>query len=413
MNQLLFIAFLSAIIFIGNTDNIENRNSDYRLLSGYDTIKGVISTNLIYKTTAFNAGDDGINSYRIPSLVTSKKGSLLLFCEARKISSTDKTPTDIAFKRSTDNGKTWSEIKIIAEAGNNAFMDPCALVDKVSGKIFLFTTLWPAGDHSTLSNTAWIVTSEDDGLTWSKPYNITKEIVAPGNYIAGFGPGSGLQMTGTKYENRLIIPTRQTDGKKSKDRAVYSDDHGKTWQVGAPAPDGGEYQIAESPKNTLIYNLRGPKGKRIVARSHDGGLSWGDSHIDFQLQSPVDYGGCQASVLGIDSLLYYAGPAGGLGSDSTEDRQFFKIYRSWNGGEKCTNNYLLFNKAAGYSCITQLSDRGLAIVFETSDNNGFLKMTPGNRPPGWMRLDVIVLPKEVTWRGYWFQEKIGSELHER
>lgn len=402
MNYLLIIALLSTAISIGNTKSIDNSKLETKIISDYDTIKEVINKNLIYKTTAFNAGDDGIDSYRIPSLVTSNKGSLLLFCEARKLSSTDKTPTDIAFKRSTDNGKTWSDIKIIAEGGNDAFMDPCALVDRISGKIFLFATLWPAGDHSTLSNTAWVVTSENDGLTWSKPYNITKEIVAPGHYIDGFGPGSGLQMTGSKYENRLIIPTRQTDGKRSKDRAIYSDDHGETWHPGAPAPDGGEYQIAESPKNTLIYNLRGPKGKRIVARSDDGGLSWGDSHIDFQLQSPIDYGGCQGSVLGIDSLLYYTGPAGGLGSDSTEDRQYCKIYRSWDGGKKWQDDYLLYDKAAGYSCITRLSDGGLAIVFETSDNNGFLKMTPGNRPPGWMRLDVIVLPKEVTWRRYWF-----------
>ena len=67
----------------------------------------------IQKKTVFNAGDDGIDSYRIPTLVTSKKGTLLLFTEARKVSSTDKTPTDIALKRSEDNGITWSNIHIL------------------------------------------------------------------------------------------------------------------------------------------------------------------------------------------------------------------------------------------------------------------------------------------------------------
>ena len=353
----------------------------------------------ICKTTVFNAGEDGIDSYRIPSLVTGKSGVLLLFCEARKLSSTDKTPTDIAVKRSTDNGKTWSGIQIIAEGGNNAFMDPCALVDKITGKIFLFTTLWPANDHSTLANTAWVITSEDEGLTWSAPRKITKEIVAPGHFIGGCGPGSGIQMSGSKYKNRLIIPTRQTDGKTSKNRAVYSDDHGASWKVGDPAPDGGEYQIAESPENRLIYNLRGGKGKRVVAHSADGGVSWGKSQIDFQLQSPTDYGGCQGSVLGLGNKLFYSGPAGGLGSDSTEDRQYFKVYRSIDGGNTWKNDYLLFNKSAGYSCITKLKDGRLAIVFETADTNGFPKMTPGNRPPGWMRLDVIILPLAFTEEG--------------
>lgn len=365
-------------------------------------IKTVISKDSIYKTTVFNAGEDGIDSYRIPSLISNKNGTLLLFCEARKISSTDRTPTDLVLKRSIDNGKTWSNMTIIARGGNNAYMDPCALVDRISGKIFVFTTLWPAEDHSARLNTAWVITSDDGGLTWSEPRNITQEIVAKNYFIEGFGPGSGIQMTGNKYKNRLIIPTRQTDGQKTKNRTIYSDDLGKTWQIGAPAPDGGEFQIAESPKNTLVYNLRGGKGKRVVARSYDGGLSWNDSHIDFQLQSSVDYGGCQGSMLGLDSILFYTGPAGGLGSDNNEDRQYFKIYRSLNGGETWKDNFLLFNKAAGYSCIAQLSDGRLVVVFETADSNGFPKMTPGNRPPGWMRLDVIILPGRIMNKCDWF-----------
>lgn len=356
----------------------------------------------IQRTTVFNAGEDGIDSYRIPSLVTGKSGTLLLFCEARKLSSTDKTPTDIAVKRSTDNGKTWSDIKIIADGGNNAFMDPCALVDKVTGKIFLFATLWPENDHSILSNTAWVITSEDEGLTWTKPRNITGEIVVPGHYIGGFGPGSGLQMTGARYKDRLIMPTRQTDGKSYKNRSIYSDDHGNTWQIGMPAPDGGEYQIAESPHDVLIYNFRAAKGKRVVSRSLDGGKTWGASHIDFRLQSPVDYGGCQASVLGMDNMLFYVGPAGGLGSNNNEDRQNLFIYRSLDGGKIWSKDYLLYDKSAGYSCITQLSDSRLAIVFETSDSEGFPKMTPGNRPPGWMRLDVMILPKNILDKNGWF-----------
>jgi len=356
----------------------------------------------IYRTVVFNAGDDGIDSYRIPSLVTSKKGTLLLFAEARKLSSTDKTPTDIALKRSEDNGKTWSQIHILTQSGNDAFMDPVALVDKVTGRIFLFTTLWPSDDHSKLKNTAWVIISDNDGLSWSKPRDITKEIVAPNHYIEGFGPGSGFQMIGNSFKERLILPTRQTDGKTSKNRTVYSNDHGKTWEVGEAAADGGEYQIAESPKDMLRYNLRAGKGKRVVSVSADGGLSWNKSHIDFRLQSSVDYGGCQGSMLGIGNMLFYVGPAGGLGSGNNEDRQNLFIYRSLNGGKTWENDYLLHDKSAGYSCITQLLDGRLAIVFEASDSDGFPKMTPENRPPGWMRLDVMILPKRISKENFWF-----------
>lgn len=360
------------------------------------------SFDTIPKTTVFIAGDDAIDSFRIPTLITSKKGTLLVFAEARKISSTDKTPTDIALKRSEDNGKSWSEIQILTSSGDDAFMDPVALVDMVTGRLFLFTTLWPSDDHSKLKNTAWVIVSDDDGLSWSKPRHITKDIVAPNHYIGGFGPGAGIQMQGSRFKNRLIVPTRQTDGKISKNRAIYSDDHGETWQTGHAAPEGGEYQIAESPLNILRYNLRAGKGKRTVSVSEDGGVSWSDSHIDFRLQSSVDYGGCQGSMLGIDTMLFYVGPAGGLGSANNEDRQNLFIYRSLNGGETWENDYLLYDKSAGYSCITQLSDGRLAIVFETSDSDGFPKMTPGNRPPGWMRLDVMILPKRITDKKTWF-----------
>lgn len=356
----------------------------------------------IPKTTVFSAGDDGIDSYRIPTLVTSTNGTLLVFAEARKISSTDKTPTDIALKRSDDNGKSWSKIQLLTEGGEDAFMDPVALVDKVTGKIFLFTTLWPSNDHSTLKNTAWVMTSEDDGVSWSQPRNITKEIVADGHYIGGFGPGAGIQMVGDQFKNRLIVPTRQTDGKTSKNRTVYSDDHGETWKIGDPAPDGNEYQIAESPHNILKYNLRAGKGKRTVSTSKDGGVSWSDSHIDFRLQSSVDYGGCQGSMLGIGNILFYVGPAGGLGSANNEDRQNLFIYRSLDGGDTWDHDLLLHDKSAGYSCITQTSDGSLAIVFEAADGEGFPKMTPGNRPPGWMRLDVMILPKKIVQKEHWF-----------
>ncbi len=364
-----------------------------------DTLKKIF-TNSIFKTSVFNSGDNSINSFRIPSLVTTKKGSLLLFCEARKLSWRDKSPTDIVFKRSTDNGKSWSEMVVIAEGGNNAFMDPCAIVDKITGRIFLFTTLWPQNDRSVLNNTAWMMISDNDGITWSAPKNITSDIVAPDHYIDGFGPGSGLQMMkSTLYPSRLILPTRQMDrNKNQKNRTVYSDDHGHTWKIGQANAEEGEFQIAQSPVETLIYNLRSDSN-RLTGRSNDGGLTWEDERTDTSLISVS--GGCQGSVLGVGNILFYSGPAGCKITDTTDNRANLTIYRSNNGGVTWQNKHLLYDKASGYSCITQLNNGDFAIVFETADTNGFIRI-PGSRPAGWMRLDVMVLPKEIALKEYWF-----------
>ena len=63
------------------------------------------------KCTVFSAGDDNVNSYRIPSLLTTKDGTLLVFCEARRDSWRDKSRTDIVVKRSED--KTIPEQRIV------------------------------------------------------------------------------------------------------------------------------------------------------------------------------------------------------------------------------------------------------------------------------------------------------------
>lgn len=150
------------------------------------------------KYTVFSAGENNVNSYRIPSLIVAKDGSIVVFCEARRESWRDKSRTDIVIKRSSDNGKTWSTMLDLTKGNTGAFMDPTPLMDYSTGRIFLFTTFWPANDHSGKTNKAILLTSDDNGKTWSKPMDITEKLVTKERYIYGFGPGAGIQMTGKK-----------------------------------------------------------------------------------------------------------------------------------------------------------------------------------------------------------------------
>ncbi|NGM61787.1 exo-alpha-sialidase [Sphingobacterium sp. SGG-5] len=347
---------------------------------------------------AFTAGIDGIHSYRIPSLVTAKNGDLLLFCEARKVSWGDKSPTDLVLKISKDNGATWSAMEVLLSDGSNAFMDPVATVDKVTGRIFLFACRWPAGDVSMQDNTGWMCYSDDNGATWSVPQNVTDDIVPNSFSLNGFGPGSGIQMNANSdYPDRLIVPIRVYNGSSTRNRVLYSDDHGVTWELGQEMTDGGEFQIAESPNNTLIYNRRGD-ATRYRAFSEDGGISWTKFELDIALRSVA--GGCQGSIWGQDSVLFYTGPAGGPVTSTTDNRSNFMIYRSLDGGLTWNNQQLLYNKAAGYSCITQMNNGDFAVVFESADTQGFTRTSV--RGYNWMRLDVIVIPKEILDKDYWF-----------
>ena len=61
----------------------------------------------------FTSGEDGYNTYRIPSLAVIRNGTILAFCEGRKMSGGDSGVIDLLVKRSTDGGSSWSEPQVV------------------------------------------------------------------------------------------------------------------------------------------------------------------------------------------------------------------------------------------------------------------------------------------------------------
>ena len=56
----------------------------------------------------FVGGQDAINTYRIPSMVCTRNGTVLVFCEGRRDSDVDGSPTDLVLKRSLGNSGPWN-----------------------------------------------------------------------------------------------------------------------------------------------------------------------------------------------------------------------------------------------------------------------------------------------------------------
>jgi sialidase-1 len=54
-------------------------------------------------TDVFISGEEGYHTYRIPSVITTQKGTVLAFCEGRA-SRADHAHNDIVMKRSKDGG---------------------------------------------------------------------------------------------------------------------------------------------------------------------------------------------------------------------------------------------------------------------------------------------------------------------
>jgi sialidase-1 len=321
---------------------------------------------------------DGYGAYRIPSLICTPKGTLLAFCEGR--AGNDQSSTDMVLKRSLDGGKTWLPMQVIVKAVPEAAMDPTAVFDRITNTVLLVYEIWPEipkgeklGEHKRTpglgrdSITNWVMTSKDEGATWSEPVNITAMTKKPEWAETGHGPGLGIQTR----SGRIVIPcfeTRQDDTKwgTSWNFTIYSDDHGKTWQMSdnEVGPDVNESQVAELNDGSLYLNMRSHgKGCRVGAISKDGGKTWSES---FDIPDLPD-AGCQACLLRYTwpdapagkSRILYSKPA-------TPNRHVGTVRLSYDEAKTWPVAKVVCKDYFGYSCLTVMPDGMIGCLFETA-----------------------------------------------
>lgn len=158
----------------------------------------------------FRKGENGVHTYRIPAIVQTKAGTVLAFAEARHNSGSDTGDIDLVLKRSTDGGKTWGPIITVWDDAENVCGNPSPVVDRNTGRIILLST-WNNGKdpekkiHSRESidtRRVFCMYSDDDGLTWSKPKEITRSTKKNRWTWYATGPCHAIQLT----SGRIVIP---------------------------------------------------------------------------------------------------------------------------------------------------------------------------------------------------------------
>ncbi len=336
------------------------------------------------KVDVFTAGQGGYEFYRIPAIVTAPDGTLLAFCEGRKSSRSDDGDIDMLLRRSTDGGERWESIQSLAEEGGDAaikFGNPCPVVDLQTGTVWLTMNRATGRDAASRGGqTIVIMSSRDNGATWSEPRDITKGIKRPEWKHYAQGPGIGIQLRHGPHKGRLIVPANYRETYSTRDPSfshiMFSDDSGKTWHLGGiVGPHTNECQVAEiveDGKPGLVINMRNHwgragrpelSGKRLVSRSFDGGKTWSTAEVDATLIEPI----CQASLFRYaghgatsGSMLLFSNPA-----SSRRDRLTVRI--SYDEGRSWPVKRLIEEGSSAYSCLTCLKDDRIGIFYERDE----------------------------------------------
>ena len=243
----------------------------------------------------FRSGTEKTHTFRIPAVLTTHKGTLLVLCEARRENGRDHGNIDLVMKRSDDGGSHWGPTRVLFDDRSHTIGNPCLVTDHRTGTIWL---LFSRDNKQVLRSS-----STDDGRTWSKPVDITRGVLPAAWGWVGPGPGHGIQLRHGRHAGRLVIPAWagiEKDvpfGWRQLSYAIYSDDAGKTWTHGKPATvdQSDECEVVELADGRLYMNARSRMGKkqRAYCFSSDGGATW--SPIAHHAGMPER--SCQGSVL--------------------------------------------------------------------------------------------------------------------
>jgi sialidase-1 len=348
------------------------------------------------KTTVFQGGQGGYMMYRIPGIVVTKQGTVLVYNEARRNSGSDWGTIDIVMRRSTDGGATFSPAQVVAHAPTPITRNPVAIARK-QGEATDITYNNPvaiAGRNGVVHflfcveyMRVFYMRSTDDGRTFTQPTEITGAFDAfRPKYawrVTATGPGHGIELS----TGRLIVPVWLALGTKgnghspSEAATVYSDDSGTTWHAGDIAvpdtsqfPSPNETTAVELADGRVMLNVRSPakENRRVIVISQDGATHWSAPRFQEDLPDPI----CFASLVRFSTLktnarnrLLFSNPDNLARADGKEivskDRKNLTVRLSYDEGTTWPVKRAIEPGSSGYSDLAVLPDGTILCYYET------------------------------------------------
>ncbi|WP_199235953.1 sialidase family protein [Micromonospora sp. S4605] len=340
----------------------------------------------------FVSGAEGYTGFRIPAVVTARSGALLAFAEGRHGSLADAGNIDLVLKRSGDGGCTWGPLQVVHDRGPDTAGNPAPVLTASGRLVLLSTTNAAEASEAEImrgevtpeqSRRVFVQHSDDDGVSWSAPREITGQAKAQNWRWYATGPGHALRLTGAAHRDRLVVPANHsiappagstdlgTEAKYYGGHLLYSDDAGETWQIGAvdDNPNGyvnvNETTAAELPDGRLYLNTREHNGSAPGNRADTWSADGGESLVlPYRPQATLVGPVVQASVLqlsGPEAPLLFSGPA------DPASRAAMTLRISTDQGSTWRPALALSGLPAGYSDLVQLDARTVGVLYETGN----------------------------------------------
>ncbi|KAK2759167.1 hypothetical protein FQN54_003267 [Arachnomyces sp. PD_36] len=322
----------------------------------------------------------GFHSFRIPAVVTTTTGRILAFAEGRRHNNRDYGDINLVYKRTkttTDHGASiddWEGLQEVIGDGAGTWGNPTPVVDGET--IYLFLS-WNGAEYSqnggdTLPDgtvtkgidDTWegrrhifLTSSTDDGETWAKPVDMTKELNVEGKAWDAVGPGNGIVLS----TGELVVPAQ------GRNLIGTGEPGNRTWTMETLDGAGSEGTIAQTPDGNLYRNDRpNPAGYRTACRGtlEDG---FGECAPDDGLPDP----GCQGSVLQYN--LDEPARMVFLNSADQDSRRYLRVRLSYDADAAKWNYGRMLSDApvsdagneGGYTSMTKTADWKIGALTES------------------------------------------------
>jgi len=359
------------------------------------------------KSDLFTAGDGGFKLFHIPGIVVTAKGTVLAWCEARKKGANeggDWDQIEIVLKRSTDEGRTWSDFKSIANVPGPKTKNPASLkVKGVNPNDVTYNNPVLIADRDGTVHMLFCLEymrcfyqrSTDDGQTWSTPVEITSAFEgfrpAYAWKVLATGPDHGIQLR----NGRLVVPvwlslaTGNNGHHPSVTATIYSDDQGKTWHHGEIAVPNTEEWInpnetiaIELADGSVMLNVRSESKahRRLVTISKDGATNWSTPKFDDALLEPICMGSMVRYSLARDggrNRLLFCNPDNVSREDGKEvagrfrDRKNLTVKLSYDEGKTWPVKRAVEPGPSMYSDIAVEKDGTILCLYDRGTKVGF------------------------------------------